>query len=251
MSIGIYKIENLNTKKIYIGQSINIQKRFKEHQRNGKYNDSTLIDSDITNLGIENFSFEILEECSVAELNDKEKYYISYYNSIYPNGYNKTTGGTSENSMFLKYSPQILQQIISDLKNSELSIKEIANKYNLDVSMIYYLNRGDYHYQEKEIYPLRKVQDLRKQHHYCLDCGTELKTNSAKRCPACMHLSQRKVQRPSREELKEKIRNMPFTEIAKEFNVGDNTIRKWCKSENLPSRVIDIKNISDEDWIKI
>ena len=64
--------------------------------------------------------------------------------------------------MFLKYSPQILQQIISDLKNSELSIKEIANKYNLDVSMIYYLNRGDYHYQEKEIYPLRKVQDLRK-----------------------------------------------------------------------------------------
>ena len=66
-----------------------------------------------------------------------------------------------------------------------------------------------------------------------------------------MHLSQRKVQRPSREELKEKIRNMPFTKIAKEFNVGDNTIRKWCKNENLPSRVIDIKNISDEDWIKI
>ena len=44
---------------------------------------------------------------------------------------------------------------------------------------------------------------------------------------------------------------MPFTQIAKLFEVTDNAIRKWCKDENLPYRAKDIKNISDEEWIKI
>ena len=48
--------------------------------------------------------------------------------------------------MFLKYSPDILKEIINDIKFSNLSFKEISAKYNLDLSMIYYLNRGDYHY---------------------------------------------------------------------------------------------------------
>lgn len=42
--------------------------------------------------GIENFSFEILEECSKEDLDDKEVYYISKYDSYF-NGYNQTTGG--------------------------------------------------------------------------------------------------------------------------------------------------------------
>ena len=42
--------------------------------------------------GIENFSFEILEECSKEDLDDREIYYISKYDSYF-NGYNQTTGG--------------------------------------------------------------------------------------------------------------------------------------------------------------
>ena len=116
--------------------------------------------------------------------------------------------------------------------------------------MVYYLNRGDYHIQEGELYPLREVKDISKQFHYCIDCGEEIKTNSL-RCPNCAHKTQRKVNRPSREVLKDMIRTMPFTKIAEEFNVTDNAIRKWCDEVNLPRRAKDIKKISNEDWNKI
>lgn len=57
--------------------------------------------------------------------------------------------------------------------------------------------------------------------------------------------------KPSREVLKEQIRFMPFLQIGKMYEVSDNAVRKWCKSYSLPSRVTDIKMISDEDWINI
>ena len=41
---------------------------------------------------------------------------------------------------------------------------------------------------------------------------------------------------------------MPFTKIGNIFGVSDNAIRKWCLSENLPTKVSDIKKISDIDW---
>jgi len=51
--------------------------------------------------GIDNFSFEVIEECSLEELNDKEKYWIKYYDSHNSsNGYNLTDGGNT--SMPLK-----------------------------------------------------------------------------------------------------------------------------------------------------
>ena len=57
--------------------------------------------------------------------------------------------------------------------------------------------------------------------------------------------------KPPREVLKEQIRTIPFLQLSKLYGVSDNAIRKWCKSYNLPSRVTDIKNISDEEWIDI
>jgi hypothetical protein len=45
----------------------------------------------------------------------------------------------------LNYSPKLLLDILNDIENTSLSFKEIADKYDLDLSMIYYLNRGDYH----------------------------------------------------------------------------------------------------------
>jgi len=54
--------------------------------------------------------------------------------------------------------------------------------------------------------------------------------------------SNRKVQdRPSRIKLIELILNHPFTKIGELYDVSDNAVRKWCKSENLPSKSKDIK----------
>jgi len=94
-------------------------------------------------------------------------------------------------------------------------------------------------------------EELNKQQpHYCIDCGTLLQTNS-KRCTRCANIAQQKVKRPNRENLKNLIRNKPFTVIGNIFGVSDNAIRKWCISENLPSKKSEIKKYSDEEWNKI
>lgn len=85
---------------------------------------------------------------------------------------------------------------------------------------------------------------------YCENCGKEISKDS-KFCTNCYGLQRRKVERPSREELKEMIRNSSFLQIGKKYNVSDNAIRKWCISENLPSTKKEIKSYSDEKWSMI
>ena len=90
--IGIYKIQNLINGKVYIGQSINIERRFHQH----KYDDSqnSVIHRAIKKYGIENFSFEVIEECNYKDLDEREIFWIKYYNSSNKNnGYNLTLGG--------------------------------------------------------------------------------------------------------------------------------------------------------------
>lgn len=85
--------------------------------------------------------------------------------------------------------------------------------------------------------------------YYCIECGQEItKDSQSGLCVSCSSKATRIVERPAREELKTLIRTMPFTQIAKQFGVSDNAIRKWCIKENLPSRVTEIKQISDDDW---
>ena len=84
----------------------------------------------------------------------------------------------------------------------------------------------------------------------CEKCGSRVSFGSNK-CVKCACEERRVVERPSREELKIAIRNMPFTQIAKKYNVSDNAIRKWCKYENLPYSKREINKISNQEWEKI
>lgn len=96
MTSGIYKITNLINNKCYIGKSKNIEDRFKYHKDNYKcmreYN-KTLYKA-FRKYGINNFSFEIIEvlENYTKNCNQREKYWIAFYNSK-ENGYNETEGG--------------------------------------------------------------------------------------------------------------------------------------------------------------
>lgn len=96
--IGIYKITNKINGKCYIGQSIDIHDRWIKHRsRPFQVNDNaydTYLYRAIRKYGLDNFTFEVLEECSYEELNEREIYYIDFYNSHYTkNGYNMTFGG--------------------------------------------------------------------------------------------------------------------------------------------------------------
>lgn len=67
-------------------------------------------------------------------------------------------------------------------------------------------------------------------------------------CQKCLHEKQRRTNWPTREELKKLIREKPFLQIGKIFDVSDNAIRKWCKYYNLPYKSKDIKGYSDKEW---
>ena len=90
--IGIYKITNKINNKCYIGQSIHIERRFYEHQHETYWDNKKILYQAFRKYGLENFSFEIIEECKPEELNLKEQYWINFYHS-YPDGYNMTSGG--------------------------------------------------------------------------------------------------------------------------------------------------------------
>lgn len=253
--IGIYKITNLISGKAYIGQTNSIDRRFKEHLTKSKL----LIDQTIQKYGADNFKFEIIEECSINELNDREKYWIKYFNTITPHGYNQDEGGHSGNFSFNYSSEEEIQNIIDDIKYSNLTFTEIANKYSKNVSNISRINNGKIHIQENEVYPLRKKQNypqIKNSIHsdvngtICPVCGNK-KSSRAKTCFQCYTIQNRKIIRPTRDELKKLIRDIPFQQIGKKYGVSDNTVRKWCEKENLPTRKIDINNYSKEEWNKI
>lgn len=244
--VGIYKITNRINGKVYIGQSIHIKRRWQEHCRPST---KSIISDAIKKYGKENFSFEIIEECNVEELNEKEAYYIESYNSLTPNGYNIIEkNDMGYNSYHLNSKEKILK-IIHDIKETELTFDEIGNKFNVSSRTIYSINKGEVHHFSNEQYPLREIQNFPKKY-FCIDCG-KLISNHSVRCVECDKKHRRTSCPLNREELKQLIRTLPFTTIGKQFNVSDNAIRKWCTWFNLPYRKKDINSYSDKEWEKI
>lgn len=93
---GIYCIKNVLNNKIYVGQSVNIAERFREHKSHLSNNchGNEYLQNAWNKYGENNFIFEILEKCSKEELDIKERYWIMYYNSnVRDYGYNYESGG--------------------------------------------------------------------------------------------------------------------------------------------------------------
>ena len=93
---GIYKITNLSTKQSYIGQSVNIQDRIKQHIKCGLGIDAShtnILYNSMQKYGIWNFAFELIEQCPKEQLNEREKFYIALYQTD-KFGYNMTQGGS-------------------------------------------------------------------------------------------------------------------------------------------------------------
>ena len=91
----IYKITNTLNNKVYIGQTIKtVQKRFTQHKNNSnkEYFSQIVLYKAFNKYGIENFICEEIEEVPNDKLDEREKYWIEYYDSYF-NGYNSTLGG--------------------------------------------------------------------------------------------------------------------------------------------------------------
>ena len=93
---GIYCIENLINNKKYIGQSIDIEKRWATHKSelNGDAHCNSKLQNAWNLYGENSFKFYVIEMCSKDVLDDLEQYYIKNLNS-YHDGYNLDFGGTN------------------------------------------------------------------------------------------------------------------------------------------------------------
>lgn len=97
---GIYKVTNLKNGMAYIGQSVDIYQRWFAYKSIGNKKvggGQGDIMNDIREIGLDYFKFEILERCDANQLDEREKYWISYYDTM-NNGYNLCSGGNSNKS---------------------------------------------------------------------------------------------------------------------------------------------------------
>lgn len=245
--IGIYKIQNKINGKCYIGQSVNIESRWKKEQtvafnkEDPAYNYP--ISRAIRKYGLENFIFEVLEECSIAELNQKERFYVTKFDSFF-NGYNQTLGGDSR---ILAPKEQIIK-VFHELETTNKKHKEIAQECDISIEMVQGINTGRYWHQDNREYPIQKTKLSGRNYPTCKICGKELKNYRAEHCVECSHIAQQKVPRPSKEELYNFFieNNGNFSLASRIFGVSDNAIRKWCKKYNIPSTSTEYKKIIKE-----
>ena len=120
---GIYMLQNKINGKKYIGQSIDIKYRYNNHihESYGANVDKSAynmaIHKAIRKYGINNFDLIVLEECNREKLDDREMYWIEYFDT-YNDGYNQTIGGGAVKN-------KINTEKVFDLWDQEMSIDEI------------------------------------------------------------------------------------------------------------------------------
>ena len=232
---GIYKITNLANGKCYVGQSINIIRRWNDHKRvafdNSNKNYEYPLYRAIREYGINNFEFSILEECTPEELDDKEVYYISLYDS-YSNGYNQTSGGQSNFSFAWKLTEDEVFEIYDLLANSDWTQREIAETYGVGQDVISRINQGKSRYHSGYTYPIR-VNHFEK--NYCA-CGKEI-TRMSTQCIECY----RNSRKPSKETLEQALVSYTgnFNKVGETFEVSCTTIKRWAVSYKLSTKARD------------
>lgn len=256
---GIYQITNCINGHSYIGQSRQIFKRWDNHKIaatncNDKGFNYPLYRA-IRKYGIENFKFEILEECLVDSLNDREIYWVN----LYKPEYNQTPAGnyTSVSQQLTYEQVKEIQQLLINYNENSLTHEALGRLYNVSgKDTIRDINVGRTWHDDNLQYPLHlsKHDGFRKtvNTEQCFGCGKNIVANQTHLCLNCFNQTKEtKRDLITREEFKQKIRTMPFVAIGKEFQVSHTTIAKWCIKFGLPSRKKDIALISDEEWSNI
>lgn len=130
----IYKITNTINGKSYIGQTIqNVKERFYQHcaTKCSKAVSNMAIHRAIKKYGKSNFTVEVIEEIDSTNLNDRERYWIKYYNS-YNNGYNSTKGGQDGCKSFKDLD---VESIIKEY-NTGKSLRTLGTIFKVDKQTI-------------------------------------------------------------------------------------------------------------------
>lgn len=164
---GIYKISFPNNK-VYIGQSVDIYKRYKEHYRYSHpekyspYNKKSLPVHSAMAKYEGDYFLEVLEECDRNQLDDKERKWIRFYQSNNREyGYNVAYGGQEsfalkgENHSQAKITEKDVKQIKKEIVDRKRTFREIAKEFGVSPATITHINQGKTWSCDEERYPLR------------------------------------------------------------------------------------------------
>lgn len=147
-----------NQKIVYVGQSINLEQRHKQHIKYDPYNTNNKeynypLSRGIRKYGENEYELIVLEKGLTKEqLNEKEKYWISFYDTYY-NGYNQSIGGA--NPIQPIFTEDKIDLVINMLKDESYSYKDIVAKTGISMTHIYNINTGKRRKRNDINYPIR------------------------------------------------------------------------------------------------
>lgn len=165
MKKDIYIIKNSINSKVYIGQAKDAALRWLSHIHNTKYEykynkQSQIIHKAMMKYGIENFHYEILEY-QITNYDEREIYWINYFNSKAPNGYNIASGGNGvgcgvEHPSAL-FDKETLLKCISEISSTQKTFTNIGKKFGCSQEVISAINNGNRYRIDGMSYPLRNT----------------------------------------------------------------------------------------------
>ena len=251
--VGIYCITNLVNGKKYVGQSTNIENRWKIHLQQAReksfYGYNYPLYAALRKYGVESFKFEVLEECSQERLDDREVYWIDRLETFPASagkGYNILKGGKGN---YRRLSDDQIYEVIQLLLERKFTYAEIASKYGVCRDIILFINRGQREYKLEGIsYPIvakplqnrprKNISDTKKKENSvkyvaCPLCGKPM-LKSSTMCSDC--IKKKVTKKLSRQEILIKFHEAEYNreKAAELCNVAGNTLRKWCRSYGIP-----------------
>lgn len=149
---------------VYIGQTVNLKQRRLKHEKYDPYNPNTKeyyypLSRGIRKYGIENYECKIIEEVeSQEDLDERERYWIQYYNTYNDNSkYNMTPGGSPSQYKFTYFNDKTIDTAIDLIKNTNIKFQEISDITGISVVMLSEINTGKRRKRDNESYPLREL----------------------------------------------------------------------------------------------